>query len=108
MTYYLSRDVFNVSLKQANLVTKTDFDNTVRGLNSEIAENKTKNKSIENELKRLKKNLGFIILGNIFFDGGDGSQAYLIFQPIHKYVKIIINTKYLSEWESKGLSDESI
>ena len=44
----------------------------------------------------------------IFFDGGDGSQAYLIFQPVHKYVKIISNTKYLSEWKSKGLFDESL
>ena len=47
-------------------------------------------------------------MGNIFFDGGDGSQAYLIFQPLHRYVKIIANTKYISEWKSKGLSDESI
>ena len=47
-------------------------------------------------------------MGNIFFSGGDGSQAYLIFQPLHRYVKIIANTKYISEWKSKGLSDESI
>ena len=47
-------------------------------------------------------------MGNIFFDGGDGSQAYLIFQLTHRYVKIITNTKYISEWKSKGLSDESI
>ena len=44
----------------------------------------------------------------IFFDGGNGSQAYLIFQPVHRYVKIITSTKYISEWKSKGLSDESI
>ena len=41
---------------------------------------------------------------NIFFDGGDGSQTYLIFQPVHKYAKIIANIKYISEWKSKGLS----
>ena len=46
--------------------------------------------------------------GNIFFDGGNGSQAYLIFQPVHRYVKIIANTKYISEWKSKGLSGKSI
>ena len=46
--------------------------------------------------------------GNIMFDGGDGSQAYLIFQSVHKYIKIIANTKYISEWKSKGFSDESI
>ena len=59
--------------------------------------NKTKNESIENYLKMLKKNLLFIIFGNIFFDGADGSQAYLIFQPSYRYVKIITNTKYISE-----------
>ena len=48
------------------------------------------------------------ISGNILFDGGDGSQAYLIFQPVHKYIKIIANTRYISEWKSKGLSDEKI
>ena len=42
------------------------------------------------------------------FDGGDGFQVYLTSQPIHKYIKIIANTKHISEWKSKGLSDESI
>ena len=45
---------------------------------------------------------------SIASDGGDGFQAYLIFQPVHRYVKIIANTKYIPEWKSKGLSDESI
>ena len=35
-------------------MTKTDFDNTTLSLNSKIAESKTKNGSIENELKKLK------------------------------------------------------
>ena len=48
------------------------------------------------------------VSGNIMFDGGAGSQAYLVFQPMHKYIKTIANTKYISEWKSKGLSDESI
>ena len=42
------------------------------------------------------------------FDSGDRSQNYLVFQPVHKYIKIIANTKYISEWKSKGLSEESI
>ena len=35
-------------------MTKTDFDNTISSLDSKIARNKTKNESIENELKKLK------------------------------------------------------
>ena len=50
----------------------------------------------------------FDSLVKMLFDQGDGFQAYLIFQPLHKYIKIIANTKYISEWKSKGLSDESI
>ena len=87
---------------------KTDFDNTVSSLDSTIATNKTKSESIEKEFKKSKRNLGFVVLENILFDGEDGSQTYLIFQPVHRYVKIITNTKYISEWKSKGLSDESI
>ena len=50
----LAADVFNARLAQANLVTKTDFDNSVSSLDSKIAANKTKNESIENEIKKLK------------------------------------------------------
>ena len=42
------------------------------------------------------------------FDGRDGFQVYLIFQPVHKYNKIIANTRLISAWKTKGLSDESI
>ena len=44
---------FNARLAQANLVTKTDFDNKEPSLDSKIPANKTKNESIENELKHL-------------------------------------------------------
>ena len=36
---------------QANLVTKTNFDNTVSSLDSKIDKNKTKSEPTENELK---------------------------------------------------------
>ena len=42
--------VFNARLTQADLVIKTDFDNTASSLNNNIAASKTKN-----ELKKLKK-----------------------------------------------------
>ena len=38
----------------------------------------------------------------------DGTQNYLVFQPINRYFKVIYNTKYISSWKSKGLSDETI
>ena len=39
---------------------------------------------------------------------GDGTQNYLVFQPVYKYFKNIVNTDHISAWKSKGLSDESI
>ena len=38
----------------------------------------------------------------------DGTQNYLVFQPINKYFKVITNTDYISSWKSKGLFAESI
>ena len=43
----LAADVFNARLAQANLVTKTDFDNSVSSLDSKIAANKTKNELLK-------------------------------------------------------------
>ena len=36
-----------------------------------------------------------LTLGNALFDGGDGYQAYLIFQPVYKYFKTITNTNFI-------------
>ena len=50
----LSTEVFVARLKQANLVTKTDFDYKLKRLNHKINLNKTKHIVVENELKKLK------------------------------------------------------
>ena len=89
-------------------MAKANFDNIVSSHNGKFAEIKTKIESIQNELKRLRKGAGLVLLGNMFFDGRNGAQAYLIFEPIHRYVKIITDTEYISEWKSQGLSDEII
>ena len=89
---------------------KTDFDNTLSSLDSKIAENKTKNKSIENELEKLKTFDASCFTGKSRFEE-DGTQNYLAFQPIHRYFKVIAITKYVeyvSEWNSKGLSGKTI
>ena len=103
----LSANVFNARLAEANLVAKTDFDNSVSSLDSKIAANKTKNESIENEIKKLKiLDLSYFI-GKSHFEEDD-TQNYLVFHPLNKYFKIITNRKYISSWQSEGLSDETI
>ena len=74
-------------------MTKTIFDNTLSSPDCKIPENKTKNKSIENEFKKLKTlDLSYII-GKSYFEE-DGAQNYLVFQSIRRYFKII-NRKYI-------------
>ena len=50
----LSAEVFNLKLKQADLVTKTDFDGKLRSQNQKKNSNETKHLLVENELKKLK------------------------------------------------------
>ena len=103
----LASDVFNARLAQANLVSKTDFDNKVSCLNNKIVANKTKNGSIENELKELKTFDSSYFIGKSYFEE-DGTQNYLVFQPLNKYFKKIASTDHVSSWKSKGLSAETI
>ena len=65
---------------------------------------KQKDKSIENELKKVKTlDLSYFI-GKSHFR----AQNYLVFQLISRYFKIIAYSKLISSWKSKGLSDEAI
>ena len=38
----------------------------------------------------------------------DGTQDYLVFQPIYKYFEITPFTNIILSWKSKGLSDETV
>ena len=88
-------------------MTKTDFDNKLSSLDSKIAASKTKNESIENEIKKLKTlDLSYFI-GKSHFEE-DGAQNYLVFQPLNKYFKLIASTDYVWSWKSKGLSAKTI
>ena len=44
----------------------------------------------------------------MFNNSEDGSQAYLMFQPLIRYFKTVTNTNYISSCKSRGLSAESI
>ena len=97
----------NARLAQEILQRKTDFDNKVSSLDSKIAANKTKNEYIENELKKRKTFDYSYFIGKRHSEE-DGTQNYLVFQPLNKYFKVISSTDYVSTWKSKGLSSETI
>ena len=77
-----------------------------RVLTEKITENKTGYLLAKNELNKLKTFDSSYFIGKSHFE--DGTQNYLVFQPINKYFKVITNTDYVSSWKSKGLSAESI
>ena len=49
----------------------------------------------------------FYFIGESRFEE-DGTQNYLVFQPINRNFKVIANTLYISSWKSKELSAETI
>ena len=65
---------------------------------------------IENELKKLQKFDAAYLRGKSHFEE-DGTQNYLVFQPIYRYFKRISDAgsgNYIYFWKSKGLSDERL
>ena len=65
-----------------------------------------KNQSNENELKAKTFDWSYFI-GKSHFEE-DGTQNYLVFQPLNKYFKAIANTDYVLSWKFKGLSAKTI
>ena len=74
--------------------------------NRKITQNKTDHLLVQNELNKLKTFDLSYDRGKNYFEE-DGTQNYLIFQPMYKYFKQISND-YISSWKSKGLSNENI
>ena len=84
----LAADVFNARLTQSNLITHIDFDAKLSSVNRKITANKSKYLLVENELKKLKLFNWDFLIGKIPL-AEDGTQNYLVFQPMHRYFKTI-------------------
>ena len=82
----MAASVFYARLAQANLIAKTDFDAKLSSLNRKITSNKSKHLFVENELEKLK-----IFIGKSHFEE-DGTQNYLVFQPMHRYLRVNTST----------------
>ena len=65
------------------MITKTDFDAKLSSLNRKTTQNKTKYFLVEKELKKLKAFNSSYFIGKSHFEE-DGTQDYLVFQPINK------------------------
>ena len=62
---------------------------------------------VVNELKKQKAFDSCYFRGKNSFKN-DGTQNYLVFQPMYIYFEITPNTNTILSWKSKGLSDETI
>ena len=90
----LAAGVFNARLAQANLITGTDFDAKLLSLNGKTTSNKSKHLFVETELKKLKTFDSSYFRGKSHFEE-DGTQSYLVFQPMHRYLRVITSTNQI-------------
>ena len=85
----LTTENFAARLKQANVITKTDFDDKLKSLNQKINLNKTKYFLLENEFKKVKTFDSSYFIGKRYFEG-DGTQNYLVFQPRYRILTELV------------------
>ena len=105
----MAADVFKARLSaQTNLIRKSDFDFRLKKNSDRVTKNKTKHLLVEIELKKLQNVDAAYFRGKTHFEE-DGTQNYLVFQPIYKYFKRTSGAgNYIHFWKSKDLSDEKL
>ena len=107
----MAADVFKARLAaQIYLIRKPEFDSKLKGISDRVTKNKSKYLLVENELKKLQKFDAAYFRGKSHFED-DGTQNYLVFQPMYRYFKRIAgvgSVNYIYFWKSKGLSDEGL
>ena len=101
-----------------DLVQKRTFKSELKQVDYKARENSSKALSYEHKLKQREDTINDLervpsyFRGKNYFDG-DGTQNYLVFQGVYKYLedvdasKIIIKV-HANSWISKGLSDKKI
>ena len=82
----LTTENFKPRLAQSNLITKTNLGTELKKISDRVTSNKTKHLLVENELKKLKTVDSSCFKRKSHFEE-DGTQNYLIFQPIQRYFK---------------------
>ena len=98
----MAADVFETrSAAQSDLIRKPDFDLKLKGIGDRVTKTKTKYLQFENELKILQKFDTAYFRGKCYFEE-DGTQKYLVFQPMCRYFKRIagVGTGNYIYWSS--------
>ena len=84
------------------MITKTDFDAKLSSLNKKITHNKTKHLPVESKLNKLKTFDSGYFIGKSHFEE-DGTQQYLVFQLIYRYLKFFLLHSILNMFQNGNL-----
>ena len=77
----MTSEIFAARLKQANLVTKTEFDNKLTSFNKRITSNKTKHLEVRKKLESLTTKDYNFSLSRIYFATNGEFQIIFVYQP---------------------------
>ena len=106
-----TNEKLDLKIKQKQLVNKFDIAGFIGSsiLNKKVATLATKAelKAEQDKITKLEAFDSSYFRGQSHFED-NGSQNYLVFQPMDRYFENFVHIYYISEWKFKGLSDESI
>ena len=102
--------------RHKDLVQQKTFKSELKKVDNKTSENSSKVLSYEHKLKQTEDTINDFeraasyFRGKNYFDSDDGTQNYLVFQAMYKYLNTSVkySSTYVSSWESKGLSNENI
>ena len=76
-------------------IDTSEFDAKLLSINKKITQNKRKHLLVQNDLNKLKTFYSSYFIGKSHVEE-DGTQNYLVFEPLYKHFKVITNTGYIS------------
>ena len=99
----LTAENFVARLKQANLVSKTDFGIKLTSFNRQITSNKTKYLEVQKKLNSLITKYCNFLLGRIYFTSNDGPQKTFVYQAALDALELKKDkgTDYVVNWKSE-------
>ena len=104
-------NILDAKITQKKLVNESGLDEKIKALatKEEIKTLATKAelKVEQDKIVKLQTYGLSLFIGQSYF-GYDGTQNYLVFQPLYDFFKSIGNKDNISAWKSKGLSEETI
>ena len=100
---------FTARIKQANLVTKSDFDKNLTSVNRKITSNNTKYLQVQKKLNSIITT-DCIFLGRMYFTSNNGSQKTYICQPKLYLLELKKDrgTDYVLSWKSNGIYNSKL